>query len=399
MINLYRFLVETASEEKLSHLEHAEDHVVNAGLEGFAHAFHNLEDVHEKLSGKGNNTTVMTKYDGSPSVIFGHHPETGKFFVATKSGWNVNPKINYSEEDINNNHGHAPGLAEKLKIALKHLKKVAPKTGVYQGDLMHSGVKSKSNPQGDIETHSGQYHFTPNTITYSTPHDSDEGKNIEKSKIGIVVHTAYTGNTWDSLKADYAPNLSHFGSHPDVHMIDNRNDLPSASMSPEQHKKYSEEIKKATGVFKSTPEEAYNAIQNENSHHSDHLKTYFNKTVREDSKPTLQGYIQHLKDVHNKRIASVKTQKAIGQKTEAMMSDLAHVENNKEHFENILKMHHHLQQAKNELVQGLSANPKYKHTIKGMDTKPEGYVVVRNNRPTKLVHRQEFSRANFLSRT
>jgi hypothetical protein len=59
-------------------------------------------------------------------------------------------------------------------------------------------------------------------------------------------------------------------------------------------------------------------------------------------------------------------------------------------------MHHHLQKAKDTLVHALSANPKFDHHIGGIKTKPEGYVVVRNNRPTKLVDRSEFSRANFL---
>jgi hypothetical protein len=59
-------------------------------------------------------------------------------------------------------------------------------------------------------------------------------------------------------------------------------------------------------------------------------------------------------------------------------------------------MHHHLQQAKNELVHAMSSHQKFEHHIGGVKTKPEGYVTVRNNRPTKLVDRAEFSRANFL---
>ena len=145
MIKFQFYLKEAASEEKLKHLEHAEDHVINSGFDGFAHAYHNLQDVHDQLSGKKSKTKITTKYDGSPSIVFGHHPETGKFFVASKSAFNKDPKINHTEEDIDRNHGHAPGLAEKLKIALKHLPKVVPKTGVYQGDVMHSGIKNKTN--------------------------------------------------------------------------------------------------------------------------------------------------------------------------------------------------------------------------------------------------------------
>jgi hypothetical protein len=120
MMQFNLYLTE-ASEEKLTHLEHAEDHVINDGMEGFAHAYHNLEDVKDQVNGKKNKTKIATKYDGSPSIVFGHHPETGAFFVASKSVFNKDPKLNYTPEDIEKNHGHAPGLVQKLKQALEHL--------------------------------------------------------------------------------------------------------------------------------------------------------------------------------------------------------------------------------------------------------------------------------------
>lgn len=396
MIQFNLYLAESASEEKLKHLEHAEDHVINAGFEGFSHAYHNLEDVHEQLQNKKNKTTIMTKYDGSPSIVFGHHPETGKFFVASKSAFNKDPKLNYTPEDVEKNHGHAPGLVAKLKHALLHLPKITPDKGVYQGDLMHSGVKSRENPEGDIDSHSGKYHFKPNTITYSTNHNSPEGKSIAKSKLGIVVHTAYKGKTFDNMKVDYAPDLSHFRKHPDVHNIDNRNDVPSAKLTDNQSQAYQHHIDNAKRKFVDTPKEAYEAISGPNAHHVEHLKTYINKTVREDTKPTIAGYRSHVKDQHAKAIAKVKTEKAVRAKADVMEQDLQHVDTHKTHFESILGMHHDLQKAKDQLVHALSAKPKFEHHIGNTPSKPEGYVVVRNNRPTKLVDRQEFSRANFL---
>lgn len=382
----------TSNENKLTHLEHAEDHVIHGGEKGFAHAFHNLEDVHHQLSGKHNTTKITTKYDGSPSIVFGHHPKTGKFFVASKSAFNKEPKINYSASDIEKNHGHAPGLVTKLKHALKHLPKVTPSHGVYQGDVMHSGVKSKDNPHGDVENKGGKYHFKPNTITYSTHHGSDEGKKIAKSKFGVAVHTAYKGSDIHDLKAQYAPDLSHFKHHPDVHMINTQDDVHHAKMSPEQHAAYTKHMHAATKAFNDTPSSAHKAVEP----HATHVKTYINKTVRTGETPTVKGYSEHLKDKHMKEIGKVKTQKSIDTKAATMHKDLAHVEKNKEHFGNVLKMHHHLQQAKDQLVHALSAKPKFEHHIGGVKTKPEGYVVVRNNRPTKLVDRAEFSRANFL---
>ncbi len=41
MLNFKFFLAEAADESKLTHLEHAEDHVINSGDKGFAHAYHN----------------------------------------------------------------------------------------------------------------------------------------------------------------------------------------------------------------------------------------------------------------------------------------------------------------------------------------------------------------------
>jgi len=63
MQSLSSYLTEAASEEKLTHLEHAEDHVINDGMEGFAHAYHNLEDVKDQVNGKKNKTKIATKYD------------------------------------------------------------------------------------------------------------------------------------------------------------------------------------------------------------------------------------------------------------------------------------------------------------------------------------------------
>ena len=415
MIDFTTFLTEEASEKKLLHLEHVEDHVINSGFDGFAHAYHSLQDVHDKLHGKGNKVKVTTKYDGSPAVIFGHDPKTGKFFVASKSAFNATPKINYTPEDIERNHGHAPGLVSKLKLALEHLPKIAPKQGVFQGDIMHAGIKGKANPNGDVEKESGKLNFqaNPSGIRYSTPASSSEGKYIAKAKIGVAVHTMYNGKNLADMEAEYAPDLSEFTHHPDVHSIDTQDEFQNAHMSPEQHELYQKHIKAAADAFKATPKKAYKVFTGkkigahadgttkfEHEHHADIIKTYINKTVREGTTPTVSGYKSHLKDTHNKRIAGVKTAKAIGAKTEQMHADLNHVENNSEHFNSILTMHHHLQQAKNQLVQSLSSKPKYqtamhdKATGTLKPTKPEGYVVVRNNRPSKLVDRDEFSRNN-----
>lgn len=395
MLTFKYLLSEETSEDRLTHLEHAEDHVINAGFEGFAHAFHNLEDVKDQLQGKKNKTRITTKYDGSPSVVFGHNPDNGQFFVASKSAFNKDPKLNYTFEDIEKNHGHAPGLVQKLKAALEHLPNVAPKTGVYQGDIMHSGgVRSENNPHGDVMEDKGKYHFKPNTITYSTSKGSEEGKKIATSKFGVAVHTAYTGNKFSNLKAEYGSDLAHFKQHPDVHLINTTDDVKHAAMTTNHSHTYQHHMDQAADEFKKFNKKHYGAMEG----HQDHLKTYINKTVRENTKPSVEGYAEHLKNHHLKQIAGVKTAKAVNAKTEMMNTNLAHVKKHSEKLKSILNMHHHLQAAKNQLVYALSAKSKFEHSINGQKVKPEGYVVIRDNRPTKLVDRAEFSRANFLAR-
>jgi hypothetical protein len=370
-------------EKQLKHLEHAEDHPINAGAAGVQHAMQNLNDVHRKLRGRHNDTKITMKYDGSPSVIFGRHPETGKFFVSTKSVFNKNPKLNHTEEDIERNHGHAPGLVQKLKAALTHLPKVTPPRGVYQGDIMHT--------EGDVQEHGHSVSFTPNTITYSAKKSSHHGKAARAAKIGVAVHTAYKGEDLPSMAAQYAPDLNHFSHHPDVHLISTEHELSQIDYPRETQQQFIKHMKGAQRVARQIGTEGHDAV----GAHRIPLKTYINHTIRTGTTANVDDFIKHYTNSHQKNIASVKTEKSKQAKTVEMQRALQHVLDHKHHFHNMLQLHHHLQQAKDQLVNTLSSNAEFKHSINGKKAKPEGFVVVRNNRPTKLVDRREFSAANF----
>ena len=378
-----RDMLNEQDESKLVHLEHAEDHHINAGKDGFDHAFNTLHQTHELITGKKSDATVTTKYDGSPSTVFGHHPENGKFFVASKSAFNKNPKINYTHEDIEKNHGHAPGLVSKLKAALDHLPKVTKPGKVYQGDFMyHKG-------DGDVTTKGGKHHFTPNTITYSTPTGSEEGKKVDKAKIGVAVYTSYSGDKMDNLKVNYNHLPTDFGKHDDVHIINPGIDPKSIKHSPEAQEEFKSHMQKAAQLGTSmkhdhmTPE------------HGSLLKVHINKTVRENTTPSVQGFKDHITLHHSKKAEKVKSEAAKQKHIGAGQALNDHVDKNKEHFENTLKLHKHIQDAKNVLVKSIAATPKFEHSVNGNPVKPEGAVAVINNRPTKLNDRLEFNRLNF----
>ena len=386
MLDFKKFIIEEAEKEplKLKHLTHAEDHIIDDGEKGFHKAAEVLHQAHEHITTGHSESKLTTKYDGSPSIVFGHHPQTGKFFVATKSAFNKTPKINYTEKDIEENHGHAPGLVQKLKEALHHLPKVAPKNGVYQGDLMYG--------EGDVLSNKTHHHFTPNTITYSAPRDSEEGKKIEKSKLGIVVHTKYHGSTLDNMHAGFEPDTNNFNHHKDVNMIDPNVDTSSISHSKKDELNYQSHMKAAKKAFQEAHHETFNATAG----HKEHLNTYINHTVRTGEAPTPKGFKQHLRTKYNSAIDKLKTDKAKLAKQKELDNHLSHVDEHEEKYGSLFKMHHHLQKAKDALVNSLSSHQKFTHQINGTETGPEGFVITHHGEPTKLVNRADFSRQNLL---
>lgn len=386
MITLSKYLVESLDVEKLKHLEHAEDHIIHGGHEGVAHAHSTLQDVISFLEGKPGKLKITTKYDGSPSIVFGIDPKTKKFFVATKSAFNKNPKINYTIEDIQRNHGHAPGLVKKLTQALEELPKIMPKTGgVYQGDLMYS--------KDDLNDNGNSYSFTPNTITYSADKNSARGRSIAASNMGIVIHTKYEGKNLQDMKAGFDVDQGAFKTDPSVHVINP--EIDGGDISPIEKKKYEKTIEEAEQLYAGMEPDVFNILDG----HDITMKTYINELVRKGTwkNAGAEGYIKFLTDRAKKEIEKAKTQKKIDSITEKLQLITDHIKNHKKQFNAIFKLHSLLGSAKDTLIGALSrADTGFKTTIGGEPVKPEGFVATRNGRPTKLVDRAEFSRANFL---
>jgi hypothetical protein len=378
------FLNEEAEGTKLKHITHAEDHPIHHGAAGFKHASDVLTHAHNHIKSGGHSSALTMKYDGSPSIVVGHHPETGKFFVASKSAFNVNPKINYTHKDIEKNHGHAPGLAEKLHAALNHLKKVVPKTGVYQGDLMFSEGDKKETKKG--------VSFTPNTITYTAK--GDQADKVRKAKVGVVFHTQYHGKDIHSMSSDPHPDLHNFSHHPDVWMKSPNFDTRQVHYSEKDQEEFKHHMAKAHEIHEKHGKKMY-AATSPHQGEGNHLETYINSTVRTGEKPTAKGLKKHIAEKYKKAAAKLKTPAAQAKKEAESKSHAKHIEANEEHYGNLLAMHHHLQQAKNVLVHTLSQHEGgLEHHINGKKTGPEGFVF-NHKGPTKLVNREEFAKQNF----
>ena len=382
MIKFSKFITESASnDDKLTHLEHVEDHVVHGGSDGFAHAFHTLNGVHEQLRGAKNNTKITMKYDGSPSVVFGTHPETGKFFVGSKSVFNKTPKLNYTPEDIQQNHGHAPGLVSKLQAALTHLPKIHDGKGIYQADIMHAG---------DVKHEGHRVSYKTNTLTYHHPADSEHAQKAVNSHIGVAVHTAYEGNKFEDMKVKqgHVPELKE---HADVHQLPIHHDVSKAVYTPSHQAEYKKHLDAAVSEFKKAPKESHAEV----AKHIIPIKTYMNATVRDGTTPTHDGFSKHYSTAMKKKVAGVKTEAAKNRHTKTHDDTMQHVKQNKAHIESAIAMQQHLQKAKTVLTDALNSHNTIGHEIAGAPANPEGYVVHHNNKPSKFVHRHEFSAANF----
>jgi hypothetical protein len=392
MLSFKTFLSEAAADNKqgkLLHLQHTSDGPM-LGDEGLAGASQANDALRDSLLGKKTTHHISTKFDGAPSVVFGTHPVTKKYFVATKSAFNKDPKINYSEEDIDRNHGHAPGLASKLKEVLKHGQKILPREGgVFQGDLMHT--------EGDVQSHpgTGMVSTTPNTVTYSAHKDSPEGRAMANSKLGMVVHTKYSGK--GDLQNMQAGPLDHrtrskFVQHPDVNNIDPTFKPNPANFTPEELAQYEAHNAEAKKIYRSMKPEDLSMV----APHAVNLQAHINKGVRQGTEPSVDEYMQDVTARANKDMQG-KTQKTIERKSKEHADNLAYIHNNRPAFEKALKLHQALRNANDVLVNSAAKNSPFMHTINGETTQPEGLVSVsKDGNMFKHVNRAEFSRQNFL---
>jgi hypothetical protein len=377
---------EEGASRQIKHLTHVEDRPLQNGERGANHAIKSLTKAAEHIKNGKKTSELTTKYDGSPAIVYGHHPENGKFFVASKSAFNKTPKVNYTPADIEKNHGHAPGLVGKLKDALKHLPKVAPKEGVYQGDMMFSGEDKKKSATGT------SFNPNPSGLTYTAI--GDHKKSVDKAKIGVVTHLSYSGKNAKSLNASHEVDHENFQKHPDVFSVDPRMDTAKVHFSKEHQKEFDKHIKMAQAVHDTHGDDMYAGTK---LHHGvgGHLETYMNHTVRTGEQPNHQNFKNWLETKKNKEIDKLKVEKNKSSKQDELKNELGKIERNKKHYNNLFKMHGHLQAAKNTLIGVLNQHQEFEHKHGGETANPEGYVFHHGKESDKFVNRAEFSRRNF----
>ena len=374
-----------------THLTHLEELLITQGAQGYKLAKSFLLELIRNLKGNSNakvNTSV--KWDGAPAIFTGINPDNGKFFVGTKSVFNKEPKINYTKEDIEQNHGQAPGLAKKLLEALEYFPTLGIKN-ILQGDFMFDKQSLKTQSI-DGKKH---YVFKPNTITYAVDADSELGKRIARSRIGIVFHTTYKDL---QSGASFGADVSGLRENPNVWYDDAffKDTTGTVLLTNDEAKQVLNKIKQADSI-KVNYDELPSAL----------LNVYVNSEIKtnrflENPEKSYESFVEWAQGKINKKIEKLKSVKGKERATLAGQQQRANIEFRKQDIINLFKVSKLFADAKMIFVNKYnSAIYTTKHFVddgKGglKVTAPEGYVAVdRIGNGVKLVDRLEFSRANF----
>ena len=391
-------ILEAGEEGVLQHLTHLEELILTNKKSGLDMALSFLGELYKTFKGETKSKVFTTiKFDGAPAIITGFNPENNKFFVSTKSLGNINPKVNYTDQDIDMNHGHAPGLVKKLKLALRYLPEVI-KQGMYQGDFMFDRDELKSvNVDGE-----DLIAFKPNTITYAVEANSELGSKIKNAIIGVIFHTRYSGPNLANLKKSSDVNIAEFGSSPNVFIDDAKfKDVSGqATFTSEEAIKFRTAIDsiKSSGEsikWEEIPESIY-----------PFLNTFINSLIRDgrfvgDPHTDYEAFATWITTKLNKEVEKLKTPMGQEKKKKALNDFLHHLNQVRHNVINIMDLTKKLDDAKRMIIDKYNAAIQTKQFIAQPDgslkvTAPEGYVAVDHlGNMVKLVSRLEFSKANF----
>jgi len=397
------------TESKNTHLEHLEDLIFNKGWAGAQEALNYIDSLRQMLAeGTGTTTQLTVKWDGSPAIICGTDPEDGRFFVGTKSVFSkAQPKRCKSTKDIEQWYGHEPTLSAMLEAALKYLRELRI-GGVVQGDLMFT--------PGDLTVvnvnEEDCYVFTPNTITYAVPVKSHLGQRIAAAQIGIIFHTSYTGESIDTMTAEFGVNVGGFTQTKNVWFDDAtyKDYTGVASLTPSENTKIQRNLDATLDTMNKLGQQRFDIVL-QDKEFSRMIKPFINQQIRSGShvgEPLqfLKNFIKHYELEMMKGIEQLsgglegRAAQARVAKIKAREDWIADNSNNllgviatyKRIIELKLMLIHKLNQ-----VEGIGT---FQKTTDGYRvTAPEGFVAIgHNGGAVKLVDRLTFSRTNFLSK-
>ena len=388
---------EFITEQKNTHMTHIEDKVLYGGVRGTREAILALRELRDMLGGKSKGA-LSVKWDGAPAIFCGEDPRDGEFFVAKKGIFAKNPQVYKTNAEIDEDM--SGDLADKMKTALRLLPSLGIK-GVIQGDFLYGpGDLKKKKIDGE-----SYVTFHPNTIVYAIPERM--ASDIIKSEIGIVWHTTYTGNDFESMKASYGVDVSKFRNSVKVWSQDAMlRDVSSATMSEKETAEVTKILSAAGRIFNSISGTTLRTLEG-NQDLAKLIEQHINTFVRKGSMPPqpkihVRKLLQWINDKYQKEIDKRKTDKGKAVQQKKLDEILEFFSpSNKKSLEKMFELQRLIVIAKLKLINKLNSLKKIDTFVKTKQgykvTGEEGYVAIDKlgGDAVKLVDRMEFSYNNF----
>jgi hypothetical protein len=346
-------------------IEHPEDLVFDANpAAGLQRAVTGLV-----AAAREPNTNTI-KWDGRPAIIFGRKP-SGEFVLTDKAGFLAKgyDGLATSPEMIaqimaqrGGERGELVAMYQKL---FPLLRRAVPQNfrGYIQGDLLYSQRPPVQN---------NNWVFTPNTVTYSVPVESELGKQIAASQAAVVIHTALDapGGTATPIRA------AELQDSPGVLIMDPSLNNPGNIVLDAQLVKQVQSIIARDGAAINRLFDPAELRTRKISDLPQLMKTYINSRVRAGSYDNLiQGFGDYVLQK-----APAKAARIFEWATE-----------NKQAVASLFQAFLNISSVKNDLVRQLDSQGQAVQASINGEPGHEGYV----GQGLKFVDRMRFSQANF----
>jgi len=335
-------------------------------------------------------------------VFAGTDPSDGRFFVAKKGIFNKNPKVYKTDADIDADT--SGDLNRKLKLALKYLPDLNIQ-GVIQGDFLYSKSDLKTV---DID---GEPHITfhPNTIVYAIPEKSGLAKQIRRSEIGVVWHTTYRGQSFETMRAGYGEEIaSSLSKSTKVWSVDAiyRDVSGVATFTDRETEQITKILSRIGTLFNQVEGRAFRQISN-NEELLIRMTTYINAHIRRGERirntdAFVRNLVNYIIEYYTTQESKRKTERGKStqrQKRNEVLNVFSNID--KRQIVAIFDMYNLIIDAKLMIISKLDQAKRLRTLLLTPNgykvTGQEGFVAIDHlgRNAVKLVDRLQFSHANF----
>jgi hypothetical protein len=380
---------------KNDHMTHIEEYIFLGSVDKVRESISFLRDLRNMMTGEDTANKYMIKWDGAPAIFMGNDPADSQFFVAKKSILNVVPIVYKSEADIKKNlNGNLQSL---FLSAFKYGKKLGIKN-IIQGDFLYDDKILKIR-NTDLE-------FQPNTVAYRVEKNTDLGKKILKSKIGIAWHTEYKGKDLKSIQARFGFDPSILNKSEEVCSFGSNLSHKSTKLRHADLIKVNDNLHKIGKIFQKIESTTLKQLES-NADISKFIREYNNHFIRNGVLPDRNSthsldIIEWISYKYIKQIDKLKTEEGKGRKRDKLNEIVKFFdEDNKKNLDMLYQLYFLIIETKLILISSFSNLEEVKTFVKTKDgykvSNHEGFVAVKSDKRNaiKLIDRLEFSYNNF----